>query len=298
MSILYVTIGLPASGKSTYYKKNFSLEQVTYISSDAIRKELYGTEKCQDNPSKVFSLMRERTIAALKDGKDVYYDATNVSRKRRIEFLNNKEFKNVKKVALFFAVPFNTCCNYNSLRERVVPKEVIERMYKHFNVPQLKEGFDSISIIRDYNIPVPYHLANNIINTLKLMPHDNPHHTLTIGEHMLQAEKYAIQEDYCLTVREAAKFHDIGKPFVKSFINNKGEKTSQAKYYSHEFISAYIYMTFCNKPYSIKEEFEIAELIENHMIFYHKNWDKELEKKDFDFTEKLIQLNNCDKNAH
>ena len=44
------------------------------------------------------------------------------------------------------------------------------------------------------------------------------------------------KEELCL----AAGYHDIGKPYVKSFVNKQGEGTSTAHYYNHENVGAYL----------------------------------------------------------
>ena len=49
--------GLPASGKTTKAKEIVAEEGAEYVSSDEIRKELYGDESDQTNPNKVFEIM-------------------------------------------------------------------------------------------------------------------------------------------------------------------------------------------------------------------------------------------------
>ena len=78
-------IGIPGSGKSTW-AKTMTKDHVVH-SSDAIREELYGSYDVQDNPAKVFDLMQKRTVADLKAGNNVIYDATNLFSKRRMGLL-------------------------------------------------------------------------------------------------------------------------------------------------------------------------------------------------------------------
>ena len=85
---LEILIGLPGSGKSTYYKEECkSNSNSVYLSSDKICEELYGNESIQGNPVEVFTLMQSRAIEALKSGRDVFYDATNLTRKDRAGIL-------------------------------------------------------------------------------------------------------------------------------------------------------------------------------------------------------------------
>ena len=75
-------VGIPGAGK-TAYAESLVDDNTVHISSDNIRKELYGDESCQYDHNAVFSLMQQRSIKLLNDGFNVVYDATNVGRKYR-----------------------------------------------------------------------------------------------------------------------------------------------------------------------------------------------------------------------
>ena len=80
---LIILCGIPGSGKTAYGQKWVEENSGLHLSSDAIRKELYGDESTQGNPHEVFSLMQKRAIEALNNGSNVVYDATNITRKDR-----------------------------------------------------------------------------------------------------------------------------------------------------------------------------------------------------------------------
>lgn len=92
MQTFTMYIGLSGSGKSTLaenqliYKTTELNRKVAYLSSDEIRKELFGDENDQSHNVKVFEEMFKRTRRALIEGEDVIYDATNLSSKRRRNF--------------------------------------------------------------------------------------------------------------------------------------------------------------------------------------------------------------------
>lgn len=89
MPTLNVLIGLPGCGKS-YYANNFSTsEKVKIVSSDSVRKELYGSEEIQGDAREVFSLMFDRSKEYLSTGYDVIYDATNINMKKRYILIHN-----------------------------------------------------------------------------------------------------------------------------------------------------------------------------------------------------------------
>ena len=76
-----VMVGFPGSGKSTYASKLAASENAVVFSSDALRKELYGSEAVQDRNEEVFNALMKRMIEALKAGESVIFDAMNISSK-------------------------------------------------------------------------------------------------------------------------------------------------------------------------------------------------------------------------
>ena len=145
--IVYVLVGCPACGKSTF-AKSFGNDAIV-ISSDAIRKELYGNEAIQGNGKEVFSLYYDRAIAATKKGYNVILDATNITRKARKTIFSTykKNGANCGFVAICFERELDVLLKQNAGRERKVPKEVIERMYHNYVRPVEQEGFDKIVLI-------------------------------------------------------------------------------------------------------------------------------------------------------
>ena len=140
-------VGIPGSGKSTHAKSLIHTTNGIHLSSDGIRAELYGDESTQGNPSEVFELMHKRTLEALANGKNVIYDATNITRKDRASIMS-KIPKYVETECHIVWAPIETCIERDSKRERTVGKEVIDRMLKRFQAPYYDEGFDSIKIFR------------------------------------------------------------------------------------------------------------------------------------------------------
>lgn len=278
---LYMLIGLPASGKSTYALKLLELckklnEEAIIISSDEIRKEILGDVNDQTQNSLVFEEVEKRVLENLKE-HNVIYDATNINYKRRMNFLK-KVGNYCAKIAILMATPYETCIERNNQRERKVPIEAIKRMYHNFYVPQHYEGFDDINVVYDkYD-------EDNEIKLLKMfveldgISQDNPNHTLTIGEHCEKAKRYFSIHDYCDTTLEtAALLHDIGKKETKTFINSKGEKTDIAHYYNHEKVGAYKSL-FYTRDLPLRQRLEVAKLIQWHMLLNNNMTQKTVEK--------------------
>lgn len=256
---LILLVGIPGSGKSTYAKNYIPdyPKQAIHLSSDSIRAELYGDESIQGNPADVFSLMQKRAVEALNNGNDVIYDATNITRKDRAGIIGICP-KFVKIECHIIWAPIEVCIERDSKRERTVGKEVIDRMLKRFQAPYYDEGIDVIKIIPpDYFNQTTYH--NKCLNDMKL-PHDNPHHTLDISQHCCEAAKYISGfNSPTLNLIAAAEMHDIGKPYVKAFVDSKGNPCETAHYYQHHCVGAWmVYGCAWGNPY-------VAWLISTHM---------------------------------
>lgn len=294
-------VGLPGSGKSTLARNLAEAMNAIILSSDQIRKELLGDENSQENNEKVFAILHREIKNNLKAGNNVIMDSTNISSKRRRAFL--RELKNISccKECMIVATPFTMCLDFNKARDRVVPYEVIKRMYMNWNTPYSFEGWD---IIYSFH---PNHYKQQSINDWLVdymdFDQDNLHHSHSLGKHCLFTGKEFLW-DKDETLLEAALLHDCGKPFTKSFKNSKGEDTETAHYYRHENVGAYDSLFF---EYSDGvEALDVSILINLHMqpyfwereensekiaMKYKKLWGEEL-------FNKVMKLHEADKNAH
>lgn len=265
---LILLCGIPGSGKTHYAEKYIEeYKNTIHLSSDKIRGELWGNEATQDNNNEVFSLMQSRAIDALNNGQNVVYDATNITRKDR-SYIIALCPKFAKIECHIIWAPIETCIERDAARERTVGKAVIDRMLKRFQAPFYDEGINKIVIVK----PCYHDLKDYGVSSLysMMIPHDNPHHTLNIHGHCVAAYKYLTDRNESTELRRAALIHDIGKPYVKSFIDNKGNPCEVAHYYQHQCVGAW--MSYgCNEvdPYT-------AWLVSVHMepFFNSKYYNK------------------------
>lgn len=276
---LILLVGLPGVGKTTYANNRiFNCHgQEIHLSSDSIRAELYGDESVQDDPAEVFALMQKRAVEALNDGKHVVYDATNITRKDRASIIAScPKFAKIECHIIW--APIEVCIERDAARERTVGKAVIDKMLKRFQAPYYDEGIDKIKIVKPDNFAdMKYY--HDIINTMHI-PHDNHHHTLTIQGHCVEA----FETIECMTTNRslltAAWYHDIGKPYVKAFVDSKGNLCDEAHYYQHQCVGTWMsYGMNDVNPY-------VAWLISTHMdpfmdTKYYRNLPAFL-KKDID----------------
>lgn len=260
----FMMVGLPYSGKSELAMKLRKEHNAVIHSSDAIREEILGDIQNQDCNARVFEVLQDRVKRDLRDGKNVIYDATNINYKRRKAFLD--ELKNISciKVCEFMVTPYKVCYLRSQHRDRVVPWEVFDRMYRNIWIPYFYEGWDCIELVYPEDFE-PYD-ANELFNGengLNRMEHDNPHHSFSIGHHCIAA--YSLVRSESDELQEAALFHDIGKPYTKTFTNSKGEVTEVAHYYNHHNVSAYDSLFYSDPKYN---RLYIACLVQWHMKPY------------------------------
>jgi predicted kinase len=140
-----LTIGLPGSGKTTWYKRR----GVTPLSSDLLRNILFDDITEQRYQGLVFStlrsLLRARLIAKMPWN---YVDATNLSPHERRQWIKMAKSFGYEVQAVFFDVPLAVCLERNSKRDRQVTDDVMHKMAERLRPPAFKEGFDKITVVR------------------------------------------------------------------------------------------------------------------------------------------------------
>ena len=82
MQTVYIMVGVPGAGKTSFAKK---LQNVSYLGTDDIRKELYGNELTLRGHGKVHQILHKRISQELNSGKDVVIDCMNIRKKQRID---------------------------------------------------------------------------------------------------------------------------------------------------------------------------------------------------------------------
>ena len=148
---LYVMIGASGSGKSTLAKELEKLFfNIEIVSSDSIRKALWGNESDQQNPKKVFNYCQE-LICYHADVLDesVIFDATNLYKKYRKRWVEiGKEYFG-KVVAIWCNTSKANCLANQDKRERQVPTNIVEKQWDGLEPPRLDEGFDEVWIVSE-----------------------------------------------------------------------------------------------------------------------------------------------------
>lgn len=311
MPELILIIGLPGSGKSTWVKNKYDYARlfqggVTILSSDQVRKELFGDENDQTHNEEVFQYIKETTVNKLEKGQKVIIDATNISRKSRksiTDYVEQQlsgfyEYGFIRFIVI--ATPYYKCLENNRKRSRQVPEHVIERMYKQFEFPTYLETVHQIDIVYPFTIDKEFYGIQHPYERLLDFSHDTPYHQLSIGQHMERTyEIMKIMSDDKVLLK-AAELHDIGKPFCKQYI----EEENRAQYLNHANVGSYEAMFYakCLK-FNEEETYQLINLIQFHMRAHDcVDNEKATEKLKMLIGEKLYYklqlLRIADKEAH
>jgi predicted kinase len=150
-NVLIVLGGLPASGKSTYAEMLREINPTFQrVCPDLIRKAFYGDESIQGDGKRVFNTAFHDLKEYGSVGANVIFDATNINADRRKKFV--KEMRGYFDIIIFkwFDTPLDICKDRNAKRDRVVPEEVLKRMWFNFEEPTMEEGWDYIEKIKNY----------------------------------------------------------------------------------------------------------------------------------------------------
>ena len=146
-------IGPPLSGKSTWIKDNFDLNEIAWISRDQTLLDVYGSDNYDEafknvNQKEVDRVLISNIQNASKDGKNVIIDMTNMTRKRRISNLDyfGDEYY---KVAVIFPILDEAEYERRNLKrkeeeQKFIPSHVLKSMISSYQSVTKEEGFDKI----------------------------------------------------------------------------------------------------------------------------------------------------------
>ena len=140
-----LAIGLPGSGKSSWFRRN----NITPLSSDMVRMLLFDDPNEQRFQDLVFSNLRSMLKARLIARRPLnYLDATNLTPHDRAGWVKLAKDYGYEVQALFFDVPLEVCVERNKRRQRTVDEDVMRRMAGKLRPPTFDEGFSKVTVVR------------------------------------------------------------------------------------------------------------------------------------------------------
>lgn len=143
--VVILAIGLPGSGKSSWFKRH----NITPLSSDMLRALLFDDPTEQRFQDLIFSNLRSMLKARLVAHRPLnYVDTTNLTPHDRHSWIKLAKDFGFEAQAVFFDVPLDVCLERNQKRDRVVPEEIMRRFAEKLKPPTFEEGFSKITVVR------------------------------------------------------------------------------------------------------------------------------------------------------
>ncbi|MBI3968129.1 MAG: ATP-binding protein [Chloroflexi bacterium] len=143
---LYVLVGLPGSGKTTYARTRLPL--ALRVSLDDLRQMLTNRDYVAELEGVVHAggraLLDAVAREAAKTGTDVVFDATNLTRERRALPIEVARRHGLSPVAVWVTSAVSAALARNAARKRHVPEDVIARFAAGLEPPSLDEGFEEV----------------------------------------------------------------------------------------------------------------------------------------------------------
>ena len=147
---LYVLVGVPGSGKSTWIKNQDWALGLTVVSTDAFVEDYARaqgktySEVFEEYMPTAVNLMADQVVRARELGHTIIWDQTSTtvaSRARKFRMLPN-----YYAIAVVFRCPDadELVRRLSSRPGKIIPLDVVESMIKNFEIPTEEEGFKEI----------------------------------------------------------------------------------------------------------------------------------------------------------
>jgi predicted kinase len=133
-----ILIGLPASGKSTFYRERFA------GTHDHVSKDLMRNARSREKRQ------QQLITASFTSGRSVVVDNTNPTREERAAIIALARERGIPVVGYFFDTAAADAVRRNRAREgrERVPDVAIFTVRKRLHPPERAEGFDALYLVR------------------------------------------------------------------------------------------------------------------------------------------------------
>lgn len=153
MPKLYMLVGVPGAGKSTWVSNQSWAKDCAYISTDhhvdahAVSVGKTYSEVFEGFMPKAIKLMANDVVCARKEGKDIIWDQTSTGKNARARKFNM--LPEYETIAVVFPTPEKEELDRRlaSRPGKNIPAHVMKQMINNFSMPSKEEGFKEIWIV-------------------------------------------------------------------------------------------------------------------------------------------------------
>jgi predicted kinase len=150
MNKLYVLVGVPASGKSTWIKDQIWALGLTIVSTDAFVEDYARsqgktyTEVFDEYMPTAVELMAEQVVRARELGHDIIWDQTSTTIATRAKKL--RMLPDYYAIAVVFRTPDRDTLDRRLISRpgKSIPRHVVDNMINNWEEPTEDEGFKEI----------------------------------------------------------------------------------------------------------------------------------------------------------
>ncbi len=187
MKTVWLTKGLPASGKTTWAKEKqaSNIGGIKRVNKDDIRAMLDDGHWSKSNEKFVLALRDETISRALFEGKHVIVDDTNLHPKHEQHIKQLVKGQAQVKIQDFTHVSVEQCIEWDLVRPNSVGSKVIQSMYDNF----LKPEIESV-VSPEYDISLSDAIIVDMDGTLAHMGDRSPYDVM---EAMSDTVNFAVQ---------------------------------------------------------------------------------------------------------
>ena len=158
---MFMLIGVPASGKSTFRDRTLHRNDWVTVSTDDLIEEAAklrgGTYDSVfvDVIDVCTKIAKQKFYDATREGVPIIIDRTNLTPKSRAEWIKHAKRHGYEIVAVEFALP-STDAQHEQWNQRLVrpgksiPRHVLADMFRNYTPASLDEGFDFITCVNTW----------------------------------------------------------------------------------------------------------------------------------------------------
>lgn len=173
MSVCYMMVGVPGSGKSSSIEQLKSemphLKSVStdeYLDKIALKQGKKYNEVHRENVDDATKWMNVQIKSFIKNKVDFIWDQTNVVQTSRLKKIRNLKANGYEIIAITFEITREELQKRLTRREKETGKyisvKIVEKMIEEYVRPDYSEGFSTILLISDNGVPVEIPKNKNI----------------------------------------------------------------------------------------------------------------------------------------